>query len=230
MAQTLPDRLQSLSFEGAVRTFRGFAATVYLLFAVLTVMQIASPGALQRIASQHAGRTLLGALAATLLLTPIASLADLLTGRERGPLEPGLSDALLHLSVAVAGLELWLGAKLLTPFEHSLTLAGLGLLLVVVGVVLGVAATRRSGRRGKDAHERNLWALRRRDALVRGAVCLMLGVFLCDSSLNGVPDLGAGLFAKPWTLPLLVATAAALLGYGLHVLWLRRVEDRLWSI
>src|SRR5512141_676091 len=98
----LLDRLASLSFERGARTLRGLAAMVYLLFAGLIGMQLASPGALARITSQQVGRALLGTLAVALLLPALTGIADRATGRERGPLEPGASDAILHGSVALA--------------------------------------------------------------------------------------------------------------------------------
>jgi hypothetical protein len=193
-------------------------------------MQLASPGALGRIASQTAGRALLGTLAAALLLPALVTLADRATGRERGPLEPGAADALLHVSVATAGLELWLGGKLLTPSQHTLLLAGLGVLLAVVGVGLVAAGVVNGVRARGDARELSVRILQRRDGLVRGAVAIVLGAFLGNAAMLGVPDLSSGLGDGPWAVLLLVATAGALLGYAWHNLWLARVEDRLWSL
>lgn len=223
------DWIATLSAERTTRSLRMLSATLYLLLSLLALMQISSAGALQRVAAQSTGETLLVALAGLLLLLGAIAIGSAATQSSQPIPHPGASDALLHFALAIAGLDLALPHSLLSGAIGSLVIGGLGLVLLGCGMVLLLSgALPNPG--DATLRGRRLRAVKRRDQLVRGLVLAVLGGFLFEAAADGIPGTAVGLSRTPWGKPLLAATCVALLAYGLHALWLMREENHLWQM
>jgi hypothetical protein len=220
------DWLATLSAERTAHTVRALSATVYLLLSLLALMQMASPGALQRIAAQPAGEALLLSLAGLLLLLAAIAIGSVALRRAGAAPRPGASDALLHFALAMAGFELAVGHSLIPGTLGTLVVGALGLMLVASGMVLLLSGTLPADSDDETPHADRLRSLRRRDGIVRGLVLAVLGAFLFETTLSH----GAVALARTsWGLPLIAVTGAALLAYALHALWLLREENHLWQ-
>jgi hypothetical protein len=221
------DWLTATFVERTSRTSRSLAATLYLMLGFFAVMQIANPGAMQRIVSQDAGRSLVACLAGLMLLTALFTLGDIALRRPRTALEPGVADALLHLTAAGAGAELCMLHQPLPGLVSALLFGVPGLVLVGAGLhrLSGAAF---SGARVGDGLNQRLRAQSRRDGVVRGSAFGVFGVF---AFVGAVPLLDVGLDGAqgPLALVLFGVTAVALFGYGLHAFWSLREEERHWA-
>ncbi len=225
----IAQRILSLPPERAQRGARILSATLYLLLALIAVMEIANPGAVQRISSQGAGRILLAVVAGLLLLVAAIAASGVFARRSSTLLQSGLGDAILHLALAIGGLDLAFGNRLISAPAGGVLVAILGLLLLVAGVLVAALAWRPIRMDGdSDWRARELRAIRRRDHWVRGAIFTMLGGFLLEAGMHASFTTDRVLAHAPWRLPLLAAAAVALSAYGLHSLWLMRQEERLW--
>lgn len=220
------DWIATLSAQRTDHAVRALSATVYLLLSLLALMQMSSPGALQRIASQPAGEVLLLALAGLLLLLAVIAVGSVAQRRAGAAPRPGASDALLHFALALASVDLAVGHSLIPGSVGPLVVAALGLLLVASGMVLLLSGALPMGNDDETPGADRLRSMRRRDGIVRGVVLAVLGAFLFETTLpHGV----VAIARTEWGLPLLAATGAALLAYGLHALWLLRAESHLWQ-
>jgi len=188
-------------FDGKSRSARSLAATLYLVLALLGSMQLLSPGALGRIASQSAGFVLLALLCGLLLVTAVLVLGSVLLWRSDSGLDPGLGDALLHLSLATAGLSALFGKH-----PGSFWVSAAGLATAGAGLALLVSALRRSRRDVRGVQ------------LVRATVFLTLGTLQFATAAE---HLAIGLV-------LAAGVTLALAGYAADLFWSLKVEDSLW--
>ncbi len=203
--------LGALSSGGSARGGRGLTVAIYPLLSLLALMQAASSGAVERIASDAAGRVLFAALAGLLLIVALAAVVAVVAYTHEA-LQPRIGDALLHFSLAVAVACFALAPDQLLARDGALAVGGLGALLFATGVVL---LGRSLASRITEASD-ELQALAGRDALVRGLVCVAVGAFLYAGSVQAAPAPGPDLLARMWGVPLFLSTAAALLVYVWH--------------
>ena len=223
-------RFPSLSPERARRGARILSSTLYLLLALVALMELGNPGMVRRISAQGAGRVLLLVVAALLLLMTALAFGNVIS-RQDSTLQAGFGDALLHLAIAIGGLDLAVGSRILSVPEGAILVAGLGVLLFSVGLVVALWSFRPlelDTNAISDWRARELRAIHRRDYRVRGSVFAVLGGFLAAASAHAGLTADHTVAHAPWRLPLLVASAAALGAYGLHALWILRQEERLW--
>ncbi len=207
------------------RPARELPPAVYLVLSLLVLMQVANPGALERIASQGLGQGLLAALTGLLVLSALLTFGDALLRYPRTVLAPSACDALLHSTLAAVGLKLAFGADLFPEPAGALVIGGLGLSSAGAGTYLLCMAALQSWRADGQWQERQLRGLLRRDHVVRGAVIAGLGALLFAASVRNIPGLGFEPSRQDLSTPVLVLTVLALLGYSFHSVWSLHVED-----
>lgn len=202
--------LGALSSDGGARGGRALVLAVYPLLALLAVMQATSSGAVERIASDTAGRVLFGALAGLLLIVAVAAIAAVVAYTTEA-LQPRLGDALLHLSLAVATACFALAPD--PVVRHGAVLVGgFGALLFATGLFLLARGAWSWLADESDASP----SIANRDAGVRGVVCIAVGAFLAAASVQAAPASTTDLLAQAWGVPLFLSTAAALMIYVWH--------------
>ncbi len=216
--------LAGRALERATRESRNFVALLYLLLALLVGMQLASPGALERVASIEAGRWLLIGVAGLLLVC--SALAFLhLVGPRADTLGGGTGDVLLHFSFALVALRLSVGNRPFTSSYGALLAGALGLLLAATGAWL-ISLSFVALRPRPTAALQERFDIMRRDRRIRGVVFAAVGAIFFDSALQSAPG-AARLAGSSWGMILLGTVATALIAYAVQTLWLTHEEKRL---
>jgi hypothetical protein len=219
------DWLAGQYLERTERATRELPPILYLSLGLLALLQVLNPGAIERIASQTAGRWLLAALTGLLILATVFAVADLALNRTRTVLGPGALDALLHFSLAAVGLKLSFGPDLVPEPAGTLVIGALGLACAGAGAFSLLTALLRLRAEPDGSSLRSGLVLR--DHLVRGGVPLVLGALLFASSVQGLAVHGLDPTRQLWAVPLLAVATLALFAYGLHSIWSMRQEARI---
>ena len=191
-------------------------AVIYLMFTVLWLMQLASPGSLRRVAGQPLGAALLGAMCGLIALCAVFIAGAVLIWKQQSSRAPGIGDALLHASVAALGLGLLFGKGLLSEQALALSAGGAGLLLIGAGLLQGVVALRRAEQGGL------------RSCAVRGAIFSTVGAL---GFVTASRDFGASLVdvqAGPIGIAVVSLGALTFASYAAHSLWYVGEQAPLW--
>ncbi|GMV19175.1 MAG: hypothetical protein AMXMBFR56_73990 [Polyangiaceae bacterium] len=221
------ERVLSRCFDGESRRVRSLAAALYLILALLLLMQLGNPGSLQRIAIQPLGSTLLALPCLFLSSYAVLVVGDSLLGRYRSECAPGLGDALLHASVGAIGLGALFGAGLWSQRTAAFSVGGAGLTLLGAGLFHGARALRATEQSDEFATRRGR-ASRVRGRVVRSAVFATLGSL---AFVVAVGDLTESSFdAQAGLVGLLVVGLGTLAfaSYAAHLLWSLGADDRHW--
>lgn len=210
---------------------RAGAGGLYLLVALLTVMELASPGSLGRIAEQPVGAALLMLLAVGLGAVALFEIAAAGLGLNDAPTEDSghALNAFLHAALAVGCVEVALSGGSEPARVIGVALCALSL-LVVGGGAYELFSLRQVSLSSTSHHARRRLALCRRDLVVRGLAFAVVGgtllTFALPVALGAATDGGHALS----NTGCLVASALALGAYSVHALALLAEPESSWQI
>ncbi|MBK7580182.1 MAG: hypothetical protein IPI67_08270 [Myxococcales bacterium] len=219
------DRLAVTLFDGRARRIRGLVATVYVMLALLALMQLVSPGALERIASQPVGVGLLAVLCALLVVNGLFVIGGVALWRSESALDLGVGDALLNFSLAVAGLNLLFGKLLVSDSVGALWVGGAGLATAGAGLYRVALALWNRPPVVPDTVPYRPARARRSSQLVRGAVFITLGALQFVAAAGNLTEQSLLAQSGLVALGLLAGATLALGGYAAHMLWSMNAED-----
>lgn len=220
------DRLLFACFDGESRRARSLAVALYSILALLSLMQLASAGAVGRIAQQPLGTALLGILFAGSASYALLVVGDAVLGPLPSARAPGLGDALLHACVGGVGLGALFGRELVSEGVAALVVGGAGLALCGAGLVLGAFGWL-SPRWGGEVEAHRGRAARLRSRTVRGAVFTTLGALGFSAAVRNPAEASFDLQAGPVGMAMIALGTVALAGYALHLIWSLGGEDSL---
>lgn len=218
------DRLLFACFDGESRRARSLAVALYSILALLALMQLASAGAVGRIAQQPLGTALLAALFACSAGYALLVVGDAVLGPRPSARAPGLGDALLHACVGGVGLGALFGREVLSDRLGALVVGGAGLALLGAGLALGAFGWL-SPAWDDDFEARRGRASRLRSRTVRGAVFATLGALGFFAALRTPTEVGVDLQAGPVGLAMIALGTVALASYAAQLVWSLGGED-----
>jgi hypothetical protein len=211
------------------RVGRVATGALYPILALLPLMELNSPGSLERVATQPLGAALLAALGTALALASACELGAALFGSdiELTSAAGHARNAFLHATLAGVGLGLVLaGAS--TPGRAACSAVVL-VSLLLFGLGAHELFSPREGSTARDAYPyrgRRERALQRRDPVVRGLVFMVLGAALVGMGAQTALGRAASADLAAWDKALLLMTSLALAGYGVHAMLMLGRERR----